>query len=103
MRPPGVNGGKVAIRHRQLAGCIIAPAYNPPVIADAAGMLIARADGGKGAVRRVGLPFIGCCPDCGSNRMRKDGFSGRRQAYSCGDTAAAVTYPMGSIVVRVRR
>ena len=25
------------------------------------------------------------CPDCGSNRMRKDGFSNGRQAYSCGD------------------
>ena len=25
------------------------------------------------------------CPDCGSNWMRKDGFSGGKQAYSCGD------------------
>ena len=25
------------------------------------------------------------CPDCGSNWMRKDGFSNGKQAYSCGD------------------
>ena len=25
------------------------------------------------------------CPDCGSNRMRRDGFSNGRQAYSSGD------------------
>ena len=25
------------------------------------------------------------CPDCGSNRMRKDGFSGGKQRYCCGD------------------
>ena len=25
------------------------------------------------------------CPDCGSNRMRRDGFSNGRQAYSGGD------------------
>ena len=25
------------------------------------------------------------CPGCGSNWMRKDGFSGGRQAYRCGD------------------
>ena len=25
------------------------------------------------------------CPDCGSNWMRKDGFSGGRQRYCCGD------------------
>ena len=25
------------------------------------------------------------CPDCGSNWMRKDGLSGGKQAYRCGD------------------
>ena len=25
------------------------------------------------------------CPDCGSNWMRKDGFSGGKQTYNCGD------------------
>ena len=25
------------------------------------------------------------CPDCGSNRMRRDGFSNGRPAYRCGD------------------
>ncbi len=25
------------------------------------------------------------CPDCGSNWMRKDGFSGGKQRYCCGD------------------
>ena len=25
------------------------------------------------------------CPDCGSNRMRKDRFANGRQAYRCGD------------------
>ena len=25
------------------------------------------------------------CPDCGSNRMRKDGCNGERQRYRCGD------------------
>ena len=25
------------------------------------------------------------CPDCGSNRMRRDGFSNGRPAYSCDD------------------
>ena len=25
------------------------------------------------------------CPDCGSNWMRKDGFTNDKQAYSCGD------------------
>ena len=59
MRPPGVNGGKAARRRRRLAGCIIAPAFNLAAVgADAAGVFVARADGGKGAVRRVGLPLI---------------------------------------------
>ena len=25
------------------------------------------------------------CPDCGSNWMRRDGFTNGKQAYSCGD------------------
>ena len=25
------------------------------------------------------------CPDCSSNWMRKDGFSGEKQRYCCGD------------------
>ena len=43
------------------------------------------------------------CPDCGSNWMRKDGFSNGKQAYSLRGIAGDATCPMAPIVVPARR
>ena len=42
------------------------------------------------------------CPDCGSNWMRKDGLSGGKQRYCCGDCGRRYL-PEGPIGVRARQ
>lgn len=36
------------------------------------------------------------CPECGSNRMRKDGFTNDRLAYRCGDCQRGYASPGGA-------
>ena len=42
------------------------------------------------------------CPDCGSNWMRRDGFTNGKQAYSCGDCRRRY-FPGAPIGVRALR